>query len=94
MAYAVMTTWKHKNPINWDKMVPEVNNMPAGSTFKWFEIDDHNHGSFATFTSQDVYESFKGDLEAYRKETSESLEIEKTMEAIGPIMVNESMIGT
>ena len=47
MAYAVMTAWKHKNPIDWKNMVPEIDKMPEGTTIQWFAIDEHNHGSFA-----------------------------------------------
>ena len=90
MGYAVMTTWKHKNPINWNDMEPEIDKMPEGSTVQWFAIDEHNHGSFATYASKEVYEAFKAELVAYRKEASNSLEIEMTMEAIGPIHVDVS----
>ena len=47
MAYAVMTTWKHKNPIDWKEMASGVlSNVPKGTTVKWFAIDEYNHGSF------------------------------------------------
>ena len=49
MAYAVMTTWKHMNPIDWKEMASEVlSNVPKGTTLKWFAIDEYNHGSFVT----------------------------------------------
>ena len=50
MAYAVMTTWKHKNPIDWKEMASEdFSKMPKGTTVQWFAIDEYNHGSFATY---------------------------------------------
>ena len=53
MAYAVMTTWKHKNPIDWKEMASEdFSKMPKGTTVLWFAIDEYNHGSFATYTSK------------------------------------------
>ena len=85
-----MTTWQHKNPINWDDMEPEMDKMAEKSTVQWFAIDEHNHGSFATYASQEVYEAFKAELDAYRKEAVSSLEIAMTMEAIGPIHVDVS----
>ena len=90
MRYAVMTTWKHKNPINWDDMEPEIDKMAEGSTVQWFAIDEHNHGSFATYASKNVYDDFKAELDAYRKEAITSFEIEMTMEAIGAIHVDVS----
>ena len=90
MRYAVMTTWKHKNPINWDDMEPEIDKMSEGSTVQWFAIDEHNHGSFSTYASKEVYEAFKAELDAYRKESVTSFEIEMTMEEIGPIHVDVS----
>ena len=89
MKYAVMTTWKHNNPIDWDNMKPQIDSTPEGTTVQWFEIDDHNHGSFATYASKEVYEDFKAELDAYRKEQIDTRVEEMTMEAIGPIYVDE-----
>ena len=89
MKYAVMTTWKHKTPIDWDNMKPQLDSTPEGTTVQWFAIDDHNHGSFATYASKEVYEDFKATLDAYRKEQIDTRLEEMTMEAIGPIHVNE-----
>ena len=89
MKYAVMTTWKHNYPIDWDGAESLIgDDMPDGSTVQWFAIDDHNHGSFCTYPSQEVYEGFKATLEEWRKEQVETLDIEKTMEAVGPIRVD------
>ncbi|MEE3294041.1 MAG: hypothetical protein VX275_13980 [Pseudomonadota bacterium] len=87
MKYAVMTTWKHKNPIDWDSMKASMVGGPEGTTVQWFQIDEYNHGSLATFASKEVYESIKARQEAYRKEQIGSREIEMTMEAVGPIHV-------
>ena len=78
MAYAVMTTWKHKNPIDWDTMVPRILSTPEGTTVQWFAIDEHNQGSFATYASKEVYEDFKAKLEEWRKVQPVEQEIEKT----------------
>tara|TARA_B100001964_G_scaffold212290_1_gene248277 strand:+ start:291 stop:584 length:294 start_codon:yes stop_codon:yes gene_type:complete len=89
MKYAVMTTWKHTNAIDWNGMESEIgDDMPDGSTVQWFAIDDHNHGSFCTYPSQEVYEDFKATLAAYRKDQVETQDIEMTMEAVGPIHVD------
>ena len=89
MKYAVMTTWKHNNPIDWDGAESLIGDgMPDGSTVQWFAIDDHNHGSFCTYPSQEVYEDFKAKLDAYRKDQVGTLDIEMTMEAVGPIHVD------
>ena len=51
MAYAVMMSWKHKNPIDWKEMASEdFSKMPKGTTVQWFAIDEYNHGSFVTYT--------------------------------------------
>ena len=55
---------------------------------QWFAIDDHNHGSFATYASKEVYEDFKVKLEEWQKVQVETLDIENTMEAVGPIHVD------
>ena len=90
MKYAVMTTWKHNYPIDWDGAESLIgDDMPDGSTVQWFAIDDHNHGSFCTYPSQEVYEDFKATLDAYRKEQIDTRVEEMTMEAIGPIYVDE-----
>ena len=53
MAYAVMTTWKHNNPIDWKEMASvDFSMMPKGTTVQWFAIDEYKHGSFATFYLQ------------------------------------------
>ena len=88
MKYAVMTTWKHKNPIDWKSMKPRLDSTPEGTTVQWFAIDEYNHGSFATYASKEVYEDFKSKLEEWRKEQVVELEIEKTLEAVGPIHVD------
>ena len=90
MAYAVMTAWKHKNPIDWKNMVPEIEKMPEGTTIQWFAIDEYNHGSFATYTSKEVYDDFKAELDAYREKVSSSMDLEKTFDAVGPINVDVS----
>jgi len=58
------------------------------TTIQWFEIDEHNHGSFGTYASKEVYEDFKATIVAYRKEQTGSRQIEMTMEAVGPIRVD------
>lgn len=89
MGYAVMTTWKHKNPIDWKEMASEVlSNVPKGTTVKWFAIDEYNHGSFVTYTSKEVYDGFKAELDAKRKKDSAEKEVEMTFEAVGPINVD------
>jgi hypothetical protein len=90
MKYAVMTTWKHTNAIDWDGAEASIglDDLPEGTTIQWFAIDEHNHGSLVTYTSQEVYEGFKATLEEWRKEQVETLDIEKTMEAVGPIRVD------
>ena len=87
MKYAVISTWKHTNPIDWDNVKPPVDATPEGTTVQWFAIDEHNHGSFVTQPSQEVCEDFKAKLEAWRKEEVVTLDIEKTMEAVSPIHV-------
>ena len=88
MKNAVMTTWKHKNPIDWDTMEPRILSTPEGTTVQWFAIDEHNQDSFATYASKEVYEDFKAKLEEWRKEQAVELDIEKTMEAVDPIHVD------
>ena len=74
MKYAVMTTWKHTNAIDWDDAEASIgDDLPEGTTIQWFAIDEHSHGSFVTYSSQEVYEDFKATLEAschpgYRKD--------------------------
>ena len=65
MKYAVISTWKHTNPIDWDNVKPLVDATPEGTTVQWFAIDEHNHGSFVTYPSQEVYEGFKATLEEW-----------------------------
>jgi hypothetical protein len=89
MKYAVMTTWKHANAIDWGDMEASIGDgLPEGTTIQWFEIDGHNHGSFGTYASKEVYEDFKATIAAYRKEQIGSRQIEMTMEAVGPIRVD------
>ena len=88
MKYAVMTTRKHANVIDWGDMEASIgDDLPEGTTIQWFAIDEHNHGSLVTYRSQEVYEDFKATLEEWRKEQVATLDIEKTMEAVGPIRV-------
>ena len=87
MKYAVISTWKHTNPIDWDNVKPPVDATPEGTTVQWFAIDEHNHGSFVTQPSQEVREDFKAKLEEWQKEEVVTLDIEKTMEAVSPIHV-------
>ena len=79
---------KHTTPIDWDDMKATITGLPEGTSIQWFEIDEHNHGSFGTYASQEVYEDFKATIAAYRKEQIGSREIEMTMEAVGPIHVD------
>ena len=89
MKYAVMTTWKHANAIDWYDMEASISDeLPEGTTIQWFEIDEHNHGSFGTYASKEVYEDFKATIAAYRKEQIGSRQIAMTMEAVGPIRVD------
>ena len=91
MAYAVMTTWKHNNPIDWKEMASvDFSKMPKGTTVQWFAIDEYNHDSFATFTSKEVYDGYKAELETYREKVSSSMELEKTFDVVGPINVDIS----
>ena len=91
MAYAAMTTWKHKNPIDWKEMASvDFSMMPKGTTVQCFAIDEYNHGSFATFTSKEIYDGYKAELDAYREKVSSSMELEKTFDVVGPINVDIS----
>ena len=37
MKYAVMTTWKHANVIDWDDMEASIgDDLPEGTTIQWF----------------------------------------------------------
>ena len=42
----------------------------------------------ATYTSKEVYDGFKAELNAYREEASSSREIQKTLDVVGPINVD------
>ena len=64
--------------------------MPKGTTVQWFAIDEYNHDSFATFTSKEVYDGYKAELETYREKVSSSMELEKTFDVVGPINVDIS----
>ena len=88
MACAVKMAWKHKNLIYWKKMILEIDKMPEGTTIQWFAIDEYNQGSFATYTSKEVYDDFKAELDAYREKVSSSMDLEKTLDAVWPINVN------
>ena len=91
MGYAVMTTWKHKNPIDWKEMASEdFSMMPKGTTVQWFAIDEYSHGSFATYTSKEVYDGYKAELDAYREKVFSSRELEKALDVFGPINVDIS----
>ena len=60
MAYAVMTTWKHKNPVDWKEMASsDLSMLLKGATVQWFAIDEYNYGSFTTYTSKEVYDGYK-----------------------------------
>ena len=84
-----MTTWKHTNAIGWDDAGSDIgDDLPEGTTVQQLAIDQHNHGSFCTYPSQEAYEAFKAKLDAYRKDQVETLDIEMTMAAVGPIHVD------
>ena len=87
MKYAVMTTWKHTNAIDWDGAEASIglDDLPEGTTIQWFAIDEHNHGSFVTFVSKEAYEQYIAKIDAYRKEKIGSRDTEMTMEAVVPI---------
>ncbi len=68
MRNAVMNTWKHNNPIDWDDIEASISDVPDGTTIQWFAIDEHNHGSFVTFACKEVYEHHKVKVDAYRKD--------------------------
>ena len=68
MKYAVMTTRKHNNPINWNEMEASISDVLDGTRIQWFAINEHNHGSFVTFASNKVYEQHKAKIAVYRKE--------------------------
>ena len=40
MRYAVMTTWKYTNPIDWDDMKASIRDGPEGTTVQWFVVRD------------------------------------------------------
>ena len=91
MAHAVKTTWKHKNPIDWKEMASvDFSMMPKGTTVQWFAIDEYNHGSFSTFTSKEVYDGYKAELDTYREKVSSSMGLEKTFDVVRPINVDIS----
>ena len=91
MKYAVMTTWQHKNPIDWDELKAAMCQSPEGTTVQWFEIDEYSRGSFVTYPSKEDFEVFiteqTEEQTEYRIKRFVSMEMEMTMEAIGPIHV-------
>ena len=87
MKYAVMTTWKHKNPIDWDELKSAIPPGPEGTTVQWFEIDEYSRGSFVTYPSKEDFETFITEQTEYRIERFGSMEMEMTMGAIGSIHV-------
>ena len=60
------------------------------ATIQWFAIDEYKHGSFATYTSKEVYDDFKAELDSYREKVSSSLDLEKTFDTVEPINVDVS----
>ena len=87
MKYAVIQQWNNKNPKDWENVKSPVEATPEEKQEQWFAIDQHNHGSFVTQSSQEVCEDFQAKLEEWRKEEVVTLDIEKTMEAVRPIHV-------
>ena len=52
MTFIVNTAWKHDSPMT-GKMQNGLNEVMSksvpGCSVQWFEIDEHTHGSVATF---------------------------------------------
>ena len=96
MKYAVMTTWHHGNGLDdekWEKMENDIMGSsgpesPEGTVLNWFQIDENSHGSVVIFPSQEAYEAFAEEMGAYRRKTRESMDINMTFEAKGPIKVS------
>ena len=75
MTYVVNTAWKHTNPIDWEEMQKSLDevmmNADPNCSVHWFEIDDKFHGSVATFSSKEIYESMRLRREIHRKEAND-----------------------
>ena len=97
MKYAVMSTWKHKNPIDWNDMaqyaIMAVGRGPVGGSVQWWAIDEYHHGSLAIFSSQEDFETFKEERDQLRKESLDEKDIKMIYESVGPIRVEETNVG-
>ena len=97
MKYAVMSTWRHKNPIDWNDMAQyakmAVGRGPVEGSVQWWAIDEYHHGSLSIFPCQEAFENFKEGRDQLRKESSNEKGIKMIYESVGPIMVEETKVG-
>ena len=89
MKYAVMTIWKHTNAMTGMARKLVLVLMTYLKKQRYSGLQSMSIiGSLVTYSPQEVYEGFKTTLEEWRKEQVETLDIEKTMEAVGLIRVD------
>ena len=76
MTFIVNTAWKHDSPIDWEKMQNDLNEVMSksvsGCSVQWFEIDEHTHGSVATFPNKEAYDEMTNLRNNHRKEATDS----------------------
>ena len=72
MKFIVNTAWKHDSSIDWEKMQNDLNEVMSksvlGCSVQWFEIDEHTHGSVATFPNKAAYDEMTYLRNNHRKE--------------------------
>ena len=76
MIFIVNTAWKHDSSIDWEKMQNGLNEVMSksvpGCSVQWFEIDEHTHGSVATFPNKEAYDEMTNLRNNHRKEATDS----------------------
>ena len=76
MTFIVNTAWKHDSSIDWEKMQNGLNEVMSksvpGCSVQWFEIDEHTHGSVATFPNKEAYDEMTNLRNNHRKEATDS----------------------
>ena len=68
--FVSITVWEWPDSLDWEKMQQmqegHMKDAPEGTSVRWFQINEKTHGSVLTFSSKEVYDSIKAEVDEHR----------------------------
>ena len=95
--YIVYSVWFHEKGLRHaeemrDGMLKNVKPHSPAEDVIWWKMDDNHHQSITIYSSEDAAKKHRGELEQFRKNSSNECSIKMIDETMGPVVAQLSKL--